>query len=156
IRARISAARCATERGSALKNLMSVRARAYSATSLTFWRIVVFLHISEVRCRMKPTLRPYFDHIIVVAFAALCYPLFFYALGCIGCVGSDEPSYAAIACEMLVSGDYITPRLYGAPWFEKPLLMYWVAALGYKIFGMNETGVRFASALGATMCVFLV
>jgi 4-amino-4-deoxy-L-arabinose transferase-like glycosyltransferase len=57
---------------------------------------------------------------------------------------------------MLLTGDYITPRLHGVPWFEKPVLMYWLAAAGYKIFGINEAGVRFPSALGATICVFLV
>src|SRR5215467_60677 len=105
---------------------------------------------------MKPRLRPYYDQIIIGILAILCYVFFFYALGGIGFIGPDEPRYASIAREMLVSGDYITPRLFGSVWFEKPPLMYWVAALGYKIFGMNETGARFASALGATICVFLV
>jgi 4-amino-4-deoxy-L-arabinose transferase-like glycosyltransferase len=50
---------------------------------------------------------------------------------------------------MLASGDYITPRLYGVAWFEKPALMYWLAALGFKLFGLNEFGARFPSALGA-------
>jgi 4-amino-4-deoxy-L-arabinose transferase-like glycosyltransferase len=57
---------------------------------------------------------------------------------------------------MFLSGDYITPRLQGVPWFEKPPLMYWLAGLGYAIFGVNEWSARFPSALGATICVFLV
>ena len=105
---------------------------------------------------MKPRLRPYYDQIIIGILAILCYVFFFYALGGIGFIGPDEPRYASIAREMLVSGDYVTPRLFGSAWFEKPPLMYWFAAAGYKIFGMNEAGARFASALGATICVFLV
>src|SRR4051812_47439984 len=105
---------------------------------------------------MKPTLRPYLDHIIIVVLAALSYVFFFHGLGGIGLVGPDEPRYAAIAREMLTTGDYITPRLYGTPWFEKPVLMYWFAAIGFKIFGFNEIGARFPSALGATICVFFV
>ncbi|HEY2382581.1 MAG TPA: glycosyltransferase family 39 protein, partial [Terriglobia bacterium] len=105
---------------------------------------------------MKPTLRPYFDHIIIGVLAVLCYVFFFYALGGIGLIGPDEPRYAAIAREMLASGDYITPRLFGMAWFEKPPLMYWLAAAGYKILGQNEAGARFASAFGATICVFFV
>lgn len=105
---------------------------------------------------MKPTLRPYFDHIIVGVLAVLCYVFFFYALGGIGLIGPDEPRYGAIARGMLVSGDYITPRLLGTAWFEKPPLMYWLAAAGYKILGPNEAGARFASALGATLCVFFI
>ncbi|PYS00628.1 MAG: hypothetical protein DMG12_17310 [Acidobacteria bacterium] len=105
---------------------------------------------------MRPALRRYSDHIIVVILALMCYVLFFYRLGDIGLIGPDEPRYAAIAREMLMSGDYITPRLYGTPWFEKPPLMYWLACVGYKLFGINEAGARFPSALGATICVFFV
>src|SRR5262245_31039731 len=105
---------------------------------------------------MKPSLRPYTDHIMIVILTIVCYVFFFHALGSIGLLGPDEPRYAAIAREMLTTGDYITPRLYGTPWFEKPVLMYWLAALGFKIFGINEMGARFPSALGATICVFLV
>ncbi len=112
--------------------------------------------IRDIFTHLKPTLRPYFDHIIILVLAAVCYGLFFYGLGNIGLIGPDEPRYAAVARQMLETGDYITPRLNGAPWFEKPPLMYWLAALGYKIFGFGETGARFPSALGATICVFLV
>ena len=105
---------------------------------------------------MKPTLRPYLDHIIIGVLAIVSIAMFFYALGGIGFIGPDEPRYAAIARAMLLSGDYITPRLYGSPWFEKPPLMYWGAVLGYKILGINEAGARFPSALGAALCVFLI
>src|SRR5215475_5588864 len=105
---------------------------------------------------MKPTLRRYFDQIILVALAILCYALFFHGLAGIGFIGPDEPRYAAIAREMLATGDYITPRLHGMPWFEKPPLMYWLAAIGYKIFGVNELGGLFPSALGATISVFFL
>ena len=79
---------------------------------------------------MKPTLRPYLNQIMIGILAVLCYAMFFYSLGGIGFIGPDEPRYAAIGREMLMSGDYITPRLNGVPWFEKPPLMYWGAALG--------------------------
>jgi len=105
---------------------------------------------------MKPTPRLYSDHMITAVLALLSYALFFYGLGSIGLVGPDEPRYAAIAREMVLTGDYITPRLYGMPWFEKPPLMYWLAALAYRIFGFNEAGARFPSALSATLCVFLI
>jgi 4-amino-4-deoxy-L-arabinose transferase-like glycosyltransferase len=105
---------------------------------------------------MKPTLRRYFNYVILVLLGVASYILFFFGLGWIGMIGPDEPRYAAIARAMLMSGDYITPRLNGVAWFEKPPLMYWIAALGYKLFGVNEAGARFPSALGATACVFLV
>src|ERR1051325_10911023 len=103
---------------------------------------------------MKPTLRPYFDYIMIAALAILSYALFFHGLGAIGFIGPDEPRYAAIAREMLRTADYITPRLYGMPWFEKPPLMYWLAVLGYKLFGVNEAGARFPSWGGGAILRF--
>ena len=105
---------------------------------------------------MKATLRPYFDYVVIAVLAATCYVFFFHGLKTIGLIGPDEPRYAEIAREMLQTGDYITPRLHGSPWFEKPVLMYWIAALGYKLFGFNEAAARFPSALGATLCVFFI
>lgn len=49
-----------------------------------------------------------------------------------GMVGPDEPRYAAVAREMALSGDWITPRLWGQPWFEKPPLLYWMTAAGFQ------------------------
>src|ERR1019366_9250830 len=53
-----------------------------------------------------------------------------------GLLGPDEPRYASIAREMARSGDWITPRLWGAPWFEKPALLYWLSGLGFPL-GLN-------------------
>jgi len=47
-----------------------------------------------------------------------------------GGVDPDEPRYIAIGRAMAASGDWIMPRLWGTPWFEKPPLIYWLAALG--------------------------
>src|SRR2546428_13276021 len=105
---------------------------------------------------MKPMLHLYLDHIVIAVLAVLSYALFFYGLGSIGLVGPDEPRYAAIAREMVLTGDYITPRLYGMPWFEKPPLMYWLAALAYRLFGFQEAGARFPSALSDPLCVFFI
>src|ERR1700689_4402326 len=45
-----------------------------------------------------------------------------------GLVSADEPRYAAIGRAMAQSGDWVTPRLWGKPWFEKPPLLYWMTA----------------------------
>ena len=66
------------------------------------------------------------------------YVCYFSHLGTIGFVGPDEPRYAWIARDMAESGDWITPRLYGQPWFEKPPLYYWGAAVSFKLFGVTE------------------
>jgi len=104
----------------------------------------------------RKALQRHLDLLILVLLAASSYVLFFHGLGNIGFLGPDEPRYAAIAAEMYRSGDYITPRLNGSPWFEKPVLLYWGSAIGYAIFGIGEFGARFPSAVAATLCIFCV
>jgi len=86
--------------------------------------------------------------VLIIATLYLCY---FHNLGAIGLVGPDEPRYAWTAREMHESGDWVTPRLYGKPWFEKPPLLYWGAALSFKLFGVSEAAARFPSAFAALM-----
>lgn len=62
-------------------------------------------------------------------------------------IGPDEPRYASIARAMAESGDWVTPRLDGKPWFEKPVLYYWGAAAAFRLFGVSEASARLPSAL---------
>jgi 4-amino-4-deoxy-L-arabinose transferase-like glycosyltransferase len=84
--------------------------------------------------------------ILIVATLYVCY---FSHLGSIGFVGPDEPRYAWVARDMAETGDWVTPRLYGKPWFEKPPLFYWGAALCFKLFGVSEAAARLPSAVSA-------
>src|SRR5580704_16848114 len=59
----------------------------------------------------------------------------------------DEGRYAEIAREMVVSGDYVTPRDDFELYFEKPPLVYWADAASIGIFGVNEFAVRLPAAL---------
>jgi 4-amino-4-deoxy-L-arabinose transferase-like glycosyltransferase len=86
--------------------------------------------------------------ILIVATLYVCY---FSHLGAIGFVGPDEPRYAWIARDMAETGDWVTPRLYGKPWFEKPPLLYWGAALSFKLFGVSEAAARLPSAISALL-----
>jgi 4-amino-4-deoxy-L-arabinose transferase-like glycosyltransferase len=86
--------------------------------------------------------------ILILATLYVCY---FSHLGAIGFVGPDEPRYAWIARDMAETGDWVTPRLYGKPWFEKPPLFYWAAALSFKLFGVSEAAARLPSAISALL-----
>jgi 4-amino-4-deoxy-L-arabinose transferase-like glycosyltransferase len=86
--------------------------------------------------------------VLVLATLYVCY---FSHLGAIGFVGPDEPRYAWIARDMAETGDWITPRLYGKPWFEKPPLFYWSAAVCFKVFGVSEAAARLPSAISALL-----
>jgi 4-amino-4-deoxy-L-arabinose transferase-like glycosyltransferase len=73
----------------------------------------------------------------------------FAGLGAFGFVGPDEPRYAWIARAMAETGDWVTPRLYGQPWFEKPILYYWTAAIGFRLNLQPEWAARLPSAFAA-------
>jgi 4-amino-4-deoxy-L-arabinose transferase-like glycosyltransferase len=75
-------------------------------------------------------------HLWLIA-ALLTYFLYFFHLTAAGMLGPDEPRYAAIGREMARSGDWITPRLWGESWYEKPALLYWMTGAAFR-FGLGE------------------
>jgi 4-amino-4-deoxy-L-arabinose transferase-like glycosyltransferase len=86
-------------------------------------------------------------YLIVLLFAAAIY---------VGCIVSPpslmddvDSVQAQIARNMLVSGDWVTARLDGVPYLEKPALIYWAIALSYKIFGVHDWSARIPIALSA-------
>jgi 4-amino-4-deoxy-L-arabinose transferase-like glycosyltransferase len=87
----------------------------------------------------------------VAVLLVLASVFFFFGAGKIAFLGPDEPRYSEVAREMFVSGDYISTRLCGCLWFEKPVLFYWLAAASYHLFGVSEFAARFASGLTATV-----
>ncbi len=74
---------------------------------------------------------------------------YLYRLSAVGLIGPDEPRYAAIAREMARSGDWITPRLWGQPWFEKPPLLYWMSGIAFRLGLGPELAPRLPVALMA-------
>jgi 4-amino-4-deoxy-L-arabinose transferase-like glycosyltransferase len=59
----------------------------------------------------------------------------------------DEGRYGEIGRWMLVSGDWLTPRLNGLPFFHKPPYVYWLEAMSLATFGVNEFALRLVPAL---------
>lgn len=86
--------------------------------------------ISGSRGRRASSLIPIAAGLLPIA-AGLLF-LYFFGLTRTGLVGPDEPRYAAIGRAMAQTGDWITPRLWGQAWFEKPALLYWMTAAGFK------------------------
>ncbi|MDR2157768.1 MAG: glycosyltransferase family 39 protein [Holosporaceae bacterium] len=63
----------------------------------------------------------------------------------------DEGRYVEIPREMVTTGDFITPKLNGLKYFEKPVLFYWMQAAVIKIFGINETSMRLWTVIFAIL-----
>lgn len=61
----------------------------------------------------------------------------------------DETRYAEIAREMSASGDWIVPTRQGVPYLDKPPMLYWLTALSFRLFGINEITARLATAAAA-------
>lgn len=82
----------------------------------------------------------------------------FFRLGSVTLFDVDEAVFSQATKEMVKSGDWITPTYNGEKRYDKPILFYWLMAPSYKIFGINEFGARFPSALSAfllSLAVFL-
>ena len=67
----------------------------------------------------------------------------------------DEGRYAEIPREMVVSGDWVTPRLNDLKYFEKPPLQYWATAVAYEVFGEQQWTSRLWAALTGLAGVLL-
>ena len=105
----------------------------------------------------KPASPPRFANpAAIVATALVILFCLFSHLGAIGLIGPDEPRYAWIARAMAETGDWVTPRLYGQPWFEKPALYYWAAGLGFRVHLSPEWAARLPSALAALAAALAV
>jgi 4-amino-4-deoxy-L-arabinose transferase-like glycosyltransferase len=68
----------------------------------------------------------------------------------------DEGRYAEIPREMAASGDWITPRLNGIKYFEKPALQYWITAAAYSMFGVHQWTARSWPALSGFLGVLFI
>jgi len=75
--------------------------------------------------------------------------LYGFRLGSYPLDNPDEGRNTEIPREMIATGDWVTPRLNGVNYFEKPPLMYWAVGGSMKLFGLNEWASRAVPALFA-------
>jgi 4-amino-4-deoxy-L-arabinose transferase-like glycosyltransferase len=67
-----------------------------------------------------------------------------------------ESNYALTAKEMVLTADWISPRIYGTIWFDKPVFFYWVTAIAFQLFGFSEWSARLAPAFFASAGLVLM
>lgn len=80
----------------------------------------------------------------------------FFGIGGVPLLDPDEPVYAETAREMIQFKDFLSPRIFGEYWYDKPPMYYWLVALSQMIFGYNEFAARFPAALMATGTAIMV
>jgi 4-amino-4-deoxy-L-arabinose transferase-like glycosyltransferase len=84
-------------------------------------------------------------YLAVLLFAGAIY------LGCIisppSLMDDSDAVLAQAARTMMETGDWVTPRLDGVAYLEKPPLYYWPMILSYKIFGVHDWSARIPFAL---------
>ncbi len=89
----------------------------------------------------------------VIAVSALAAAVFFFNLWRYGFWEPDEARYAEIAREMVQGGSFLIPHLNYVIYVEKPPLLYWLTALSFNVFGVNEFAARFFIAIFAVVGV---
>jgi 4-amino-4-deoxy-L-arabinose transferase-like glycosyltransferase len=93
---------------------------------------------------------------VLLALLAAFALAWFCNLGYRHLIKPDEGRYAEIPREMIATGDWVTPRINGYKYFEKPPLQYWATAASFSAFGLNEWAARLWPGLTGFLGVLLV
>ena len=91
----------------------------------------------------------------IILAVALLAAAWFTGLGQRDLFQTDEGRYAEIPREMIVTGDWVTPRLDGLKYFEKPPLQYWATAVAYTAFGATNASSRLWTVLTGFLCILI-
>lgn len=70
-------------------------------------------------------------------------------LGAFGIIDPSDGLYSEGAREMMELKNYITPQFNYIPFYEKPIMLYWMMIASYTVFGVHEWVARLPSALCA-------
>src|SRR6266536_4069113 len=95
--------------------------------------------------RSMPRSSPVLSNVALVWFAGI---------GTRTLIHPDEGRYAEIAREIAATGDWLTPRLNGLKYFEKPPLQYWLTAGAFDAFGVGNATAR-APTVASTLVAAL-
>lgn len=104
------------------------------------------------KVHMMDWLRIYGDGVLIMVLAG--WLLFSHLDGPL--MEPDESRYAEIPRLMLRTGDWITPKLQGKPYNDKPPLVYWLIAKSYQVFGVSIEAARLVPAAAGWLTLLFV
>ena len=87
--------------------------------------------------------------VLWTGWAVVLYVVTFWRLGFPSFWDPDEAVYAVASREMLRTGDWLAPMFNGKPFFDKPILFYWLQLISFRLFGINEFAARLVPAMSA-------
>lgn len=83
---------------------------------------------------------------VIGLITAVAYGLFAFSLPITDTV---ESNYALTAKEMFLAKDWLSPRIFGSFWFDKPPFEYWAIMISYSVFGISDIAARIPSFIAA-------
>lgn len=89
----------------------------------------------------------------LAALAGLCSLVYLQQLGGLGLMDKTEGLFVEVPRQMLVTGDWVTPRWNGELFFDYPVWGYWMVGLSFRLFGISEWAARLPAALAASATV---
>jgi len=86
----------------------------------------------------------------LLALLGLCGLAYFNGLGGLGLMDKTEGLFVEVPRQMLLSGDWVTPRWNGEIFFDYPVWGYWMVGLSFRLFGISEWAARLPAAFAAS------
>jgi len=95
-------------------------------------------------------LSTYTDLLYLIVLVGCFYSI---GLGSFPLFTPDEGRYSEVAREMVALQDYVTPRLNGIAFLDKPILYYWLQTISIRLFGVSEWALRFFPMLSGLLLI---
>ena len=106
-----------------------------------------FNYLFLIRFAVYISMKSIRDNIPVIIFWSVAAIVLLLYIGARGLWGAED-RWAEVVREMRLTGDYFHPKINGKPYFDKPLLSYWLIALVAGVTGrLDEWAVRLPSAI---------
>ena len=91
--------------------------------------------------------------LLVLIFAFI---LLVYITGLFPETTADSAKYASVSREMVENGDALHLKIHGEPYIQKPPLLFWLAAISFKLFGVSMFSFKLSTLLFSILGIYSV